>query len=274
MAQRIPHEATFTVMGLDALVITTDPEELLPAVDTVIDELNAVCAVTSLELHGSEVSRLTRLARFADITVPASPVLIDYLSAALWSADLTGGLVDPTIGAAPARSGWERIEIGATTVSLPRGCVLDLSATASAHAADLLARALADEGSGGFLVSINGDVAVAGEGPDDGWQIPVTSVHGKTMQLVSTTRAAVARSRSGDASIDPRTGEATDGVWTQVTVAAHSALEANALATASVVLGERAPDWLTDLGVPARLDRRTGTTRFTKGWPAPHLAAA
>ena len=279
---RYPHEATFTVMGLDCLAITTEPEELFPAIDEVIATVNALAATTSLDLHGSEVSRLGRLARFAEITVPASDALIDYLRAALWAADLTGGLVDPTVGSLASEDqpyGWERIVLGEGTVTLPRGCVLDLSATAPARAADLLVQRLAEEHRGGFLVSIGGDMAVAGDHPDEGWRIPVTSPTGKTLQLVSTTRAALARSAAAategaTAVVDPRTGDVADGVWTQVTVAAGSALEANAWATASVVLGERAPDWLTHFGVPARLERRTGTTRFTQGWPHPRLVAA
>ncbi|SHI51477.1 thiamine biosynthesis lipoprotein [Tessaracoccus bendigoensis DSM 12906] len=276
---RYPHEATFNVDGLDCLLITTMPQDLLPAVDIVIEELTALAAVASLDLHDSEVSRLTRMARFADITVPASPVLIDYLSAALWSADLTEGLVDPTAhrsssgGSTLPGHGWERIEIGETTVSLPRGCVLDLSATASAHAADLLALALADRfGGSGFLVSIDGDIAVAGVCPEGGWQIPVVNGSGRTLQLVSTTHAALGRSDEaarGKVLIDPRTGDPASKIWTQVTVAANTALEANAWASASVLLGEMAPAWLSNRGVTARLERRTGTTRFTQGWPHP-----
>ncbi len=282
---RYPHEATFNALGLECMLITTQPEHLLPAVDLIIEELDDLDTVMSLQEPASEVSRLTRLARFADVTAPASPILIDYLSAALWSADLTEGLVDPTAThvadnstAAHSGHGWERIEIGDGTVKLPRGCILDLSSTASAHAADLMARRLADLFDGaGFLVSIGGDIAVAGEPPEDGWQIPVTNATGRTMQLVSTKHAALGRSTEvahGEVLIDPRTGDPASKVWTQVTVAATTALEANAWASASVMLGEMAPAWLINRGVPARLERRTGTTRFTAGWPHPVLAAA
>ncbi|NHB84453.1 hypothetical protein G7085_07100 [Tessaracoccus sp. HDW20] len=257
---RYPHEATFSALGLDCLLITTCPEDLLRSVDLVVEELEELAAVTSLDLHTSEASRLTRLAWAADVTAPASPVLIDYLSAALWAAELTDSMPsgDSRLG------DWRRIEIGDGTVSLPRGCVLDLGDTVAAHAADLLVLLLSDlHPGGGFLLGIGNGLAVAGEAPDDGWQIPVTAPSGRTLQVVSTRRAAVS------STIDHGHGTSDAELWAKVTVAAGTALEAQAWAAASRVKGELAPAWLTNRGVPARLERRTGTTRYTAGWPAP-----
>ena len=276
--KRYPHEATFKAFDFDCMLIATRPEDLLPAVETVVSELSRVAAVTCLDLPSSEASRLTRLAQHADVTAPVSDVMIDYLSAALWSADLTDGLLRPTsevAGRAESQSHWERIEIGDGNVTLPRGCVLDLAATAPAHAADLLVKQLTNESAGGgFLVSVCGDLAVAGECPEGGWEVPVTAPNGKTVQLVSTTHAALARSSQHVLNGAMASNDKTASVWRQVTVAAATALEANAWASASVLLGELAPAWLSNRGVPARLERRTGTTRFTGGWPRPSLIAA
>jgi thiamine biosynthesis lipoprotein len=51
-----------------------------------------------------------------------------------------------------------------------------------------------------------------------------------------------------------------------VTVAAASCVEANAAATAALIMGERAPAWLDDLRLPARLVEAGGGVRFAGGW--------
>jgi thiamine biosynthesis lipoprotein len=67
--------------------------------------------------------------------------------------------------------------------------------------------------------------------------------------------------------IDPRTGRPTDGPWRTVSVAAESAVEANACSTAAIVLGDRAPAWLERQGVAARLIDRDGRVTTLGGWP-------
>lgn len=257
-----PHEATFTALGMQCQIITTRPQDLLAAVDEALEELSRLAAVISFDDRRSEVSRLSRLASFAEVTAPASALLLDYLGAALWAADLTEGLVSPSDGV------WRGIELGDGTVKLPRGTILDLSETAPSHAADLLARRLHADSGGGFLVRIGDAVAVAGDSPEGGWEIPVTAPGGRTLQVVSTRFAAVSKAE------DDLRADQPHPIWTQVTVAAPTALEARAWAAASQTKGELAPAWLTNHGVTARLERRTGTTRYTAGWPQAHLSAA
>jgi thiamine biosynthesis lipoprotein len=50
-------------------------------------------------------------------------------------------------------------------------------------------------------------------------------------------------------------------------VAAASCADANAAATCAIVLGERAPSWLSDRGLPARLARRDGSVVTVGPWP-------
>jgi len=50
-----------------------------------------------------------------------------------------------------------------------------------------------------------------------------------------------------------------------------SAAEANAAATAAIVLGPGADSWLEEQGVPARLDARDGSIVMTRGWPRQDL---
>lgn len=258
-----PHEARFTALGLPALIVSTRPQDLLPAVDEVLATLSVLDAVGSRADPASETSRLNRLAAAADLVAPASDALLAQLGAALWAANLTDGRVRPTApGTDPLA--WRGIRLGEDTVSLPRGTVLDLSATLPAHAADLLARALRQETGGGFRVELAGSVAVSGEPPAGGWQLPVASPGFHTQQVVAIRDAAVAQ-------VAP---SARPNIWTRVSVAARTALEARAWALAASTMGELAPAWLTNRGVPARLDRRTGTVRFTDGWPQPTRTAA
>ena len=51
-----------------------------------------------------------------------------------------------------------------------------------------------------------------------------------------------------------------------VTVAAATCLEANAAATAALIMGERATGWLDELRLPARLVRADGGVRYAGGW--------
>src|SRR5207245_9644650 len=72
--------------------------------------------------------------------------------------------------------GWQAIRFDrrARTVLLPAGVELDLGSTGKALAADLAARAaLSAAGTGGVLVSLGGDIAVAGTPPSGGWAIHV-----------------------------------------------------------------------------------------------------
>jgi ApbE family. len=53
-----------------------------------------------------------------------------------------------------------------------------------------------------------------------------------------------------------------------VTVAAATCVEANAAATAAVIMGDRAMAWLDDLKLPSRLVDTDGGVRFAGGWSA------
>jgi thiamine biosynthesis lipoprotein len=51
-------------------------------------------------------------------------------------------------------------------------------------------------------------------------------------------------------------------------VAAASCTDANIASTAAIIRGRAAPDWLTGLGLPARLVHEAGQVRTVNGWPA------
>src|SRR5205823_10431442 len=84
----------------------------------------------------------------------------------------------------------------AGTAGVPAGRMIDLGATAKAFAADRFARLAAEASGCGVLVSLGGDVAVAGETPAAGWRVLVTDDHARAKggQLVTIRSGGLATS--------------------------------------------------------------------------------
>ncbi|WP_370890433.1 FAD:protein FMN transferase [Janibacter sp. GXQ6167] len=327
----------FRAIGTRCRVVATDPEALDAAVALTRAELAALDLAASRFRTDSEVSRLAEVSPPAPGgpgTTTLSPLLAEYLRAALTAAELTGGLVNPTIGQAlleagytddidvvrsrtsyPARSTsaaapavslgsdpiawigpartmpvltahatWRDLDLLDNSLTMPAGTLIDLGATAKAYAADRIASTLADRLGGGFLVDLGGDLASSGELPHGGWVIAVVDGSGRrratvlgTGQGFATSSTAVRRwaIEGGEAHhiIDPRTGRSADAVWEMVTVSARSALLANTASTAAIILGSAAPAWLSERGLPARLQHHDGRVITTSGWPTDEAGA-
>jgi thiamine biosynthesis lipoprotein len=67
--------------------------------------------------------------------------------------------------------------------------------------------------------------------------------------------------------LDPRTGRPAESEWRTVSVAARSALDANIASTTAIIRGQRAPGWLAQLGLPARLVAVDGSVTTIADWP-------
>jgi thiamine biosynthesis lipoprotein len=190
---------------------------------------------------------------------------------------------------------------GPCVLRLREGITLDLGATAKAWAADSAATELAKVAGCGVLVALGGDIAVAGRPPlrEDGrrcWRITVrdrtdvraavgaASIPESPADLgpeaeISITDGGLATSgtssrrwlRGGDLLhhiLDPRTGLPAATPWRTVSVAAGNCLDANTASTAAMLLGPKAPAWLTLHGRPARLvPEDGGPIVYTPGWP-------
>ncbi|HEX3493416.1 MAG TPA: FAD:protein FMN transferase [Streptosporangiaceae bacterium] len=298
---------TFRVFGTTAVLLVTDPTALAEARTLADAELAGVDQACSRFRPDSELAALNA-ARGTAVTV--SELFADLLAAALRAARLTDGDVDPTCGRAlaglgydrdfdqvraggPASlatvlgpvPGWRRVELDeqARQVRLPAGTELDLGATAKAWASDHCAELIADRLGCGVLVSLGGDLAVAGPVPDGGWRVRVTDDHaagpeepGQTVTITegglatssTTVRTWTAGSRQVHHIIDPATGEPAPVYWRTVSVAAGSCVDANTASTAAIIRGQAAAGWLDDAGLPARLVRPDGTVVTTAGWPA------
>lgn len=306
---------TFDVWGMTAHLSVTEAGRLDRAELLLDDWLATVGAACDRFRADSEISRLNAASGAAASgdrvgPAPVSAVFAEILAEALRVAEATCGAVDPTVGGAlltagydrdlmsiadgeddrPLRwqrvPGWRQIDLDPArrVLRLPRGVVLDLGATGKAFAADRAARLIAAETGGGALVSLGGDIAVAGPPPAGGWPVHVTEDHrsgpdapGQTVTVESgglATSSTTLRRWRRDGRwlhhiIDPALGAPADTCWRTVTVAAADCVDANAAATAALVIGPRAIDWLSGLGVPARLVHLDGTVSTVGGWPAP-----
>src|SRR5207237_10326870 len=68
--------------------------------------------------------------------------------------------------------------------------------------------------------------------------------------------------------IAPATGLPADTIWRTATVVAGSCVDANIASTAAIVLSDRAPAWLEQQRLAARLVDRDGGVHRLAGWPA------
>ena len=303
------HASAWGAIGTTVRIVVTDAAQLDSARAMLADDLAILDAACSRFRPDSE---LMQLRANAGQPTKISPVLAGAIRAALRGAQLTDGDVDPTLGRAietlgydrdfatvPAHGGalrvtirhiprWRQIELdeAACLLTVPVGMRLDLGATAKAWAADRSAERIAEALSCGVLVSLGGDIAVAGEAPRGGWSIRVQDVTGDPHTpssgpsgIIAIIRGGLATSsttarrwqRGGDIMhhiLDPRTGLPADSIWRTVSVAAGSALDANIASTAAIIRGHRAAGWLAKLGLPARLVTVDGSVTTIAGWPA------
>lgn len=291
------------VWSTGAEIVVTDGGALFAAVDVLRQELARTDRLANRFHPGSELSRVNTGAGRA---VPVSEDFVHLLDDAFRVARATGGAVDPTVGGALARLGYDRdialvpgaapdrlppaapvpgwrcVEVDANTgtVTVPEGAALDLGATAKARTADVVAERVLDRCGCGVAVSLGGDVAVAGSVPEGGFPVGVGErwdedapavVVGIRGGGVATSGTTARRWRVGGRDvhhvIDPMTGLPAVTPWRTVTVAAASCVDANAAATAALVKGFAAPAWLESLGFAARLVDDEGRITRLGSWP-------
>ena len=297
---------SFTALGTTALVAVDPPEALGEAEAVLRHELGRIDRACSRFREDSELNAVNR---GAGGEVAVSPLLIEALEVALRAAAITDGDVDPTVGRAMGELGYDRdfslvagarpgvrvriapvpgwrtvrVDRARGTVAIPRGVRIDLGATAKALAADRAARAIHEATGAGTLVSLGGDIALCGEAPGGGWPVRVTDDHrdidgeGETVSLreggLATSSTTVRRWGSGTGArhhiLDPRRAGPAEEVWRTVSVAAATCVDANIASTAAIVRGARAPRWLADAGLPARLVSREGEVVHVGDWPEP-----
>lgn len=302
--------ASWRALGTHAdLLVTGDLDRARLAVEGVLGHVDRTYSRFRSD------SELTDVNRRAGETVALSPLLARAIGAAIRAAQLTDGLCDPTIGQALLRVGYDadfalvaassapielrlerapgwrtlRFDPEARTLWAPRGVSIDLGASGKALAADLAAEAAvaAMDAGAGALISLGGDLAIAGAVPDDGWPVriaedsslpPDAVVPGKPAEVVTIREGALATSSttvrqwrrdrvSVHHLIDPRTGLPAQSPWRTVSVAAATCVDANAAATAALIRGDDGPAWLERVGLAARFVETSGRVVRVAGWP-------
>jgi thiamine biosynthesis lipoprotein len=300
-------------LGTSMRVVVTWPEGLARAKAAADEVVEAIDLAASRFRADSELSRLNKS---PGRVVTVSPLLARAIGVALRAAQLSHGAVDPTVGSAVRLAGYDRdfaalppegepirlvaehvpgwravtFNPSARTVRLPNGVEIDLGATAKALAADLAAEAASKAmGGKGVLVSLGGDIAVAGSAPADGWSIQASEDSAAPIQEgeesisilsggVATSSTTVRRWTRGGVQlhhiIDPTTGLPVSSRWRTASVAAGSCVDANTASTAALVMGDAAAAWLEANRLPARLVDVEGHVHRFGGWPDPKVSGS
>jgi thiamine biosynthesis lipoprotein len=308
----VPAGATWRALGTSAHVLVTDPALLETARRAVVHVLADVDATFSRFRADSELRGLAADAGRDRLVSPLLALALGTALRAARATDgavdptigravrllgydddfsrvaRTGAAPVVTLGSVP---GWQAIRFDAATrhVRIPAGVELDLGAAGKGLAADLAAAAALDAmDRAGVLVSLGGDIATDGTPPAGGWRVlvaddsatdpngpgEVVRIDGSAVATSSTTvrrwiRGAVACHHL----VDPAAGRPAAGPWRTATVAAATCADANAAATAAIVMGDRAPAWLARHCLPARLVAQDGSVLRVAGWPEPLPAA-
>src|SRR5215471_3148018 len=191
-------------LGTTARIVVWPAQNLVRLLGVVDRELDMLDRQASRFRSDSEVSRLYSSGAGSYVI---SDGLAEAVGIALAAARWTEGLSDPTVGASlislgydrdftriepatlapppvPDRPrGWQAVRLNENVLTVPERLMLDLGATAKGLGADRAARAAdAAAGGGGILVSLGGDMAVAGRPPVGGWPVLVADEHRQTRE--------------------------------------------------------------------------------------------
>ncbi len=261
---------TFTAFGTFGVLQLTSRAAVGPARKVLAAELAAMDRACSRFRPDSELSRLNSAPGRCH---RVSPLFAEALAVAVRAAAATDGDVDPTCGASLVRLGydrdfgqlagrylrahagasrrrrWQQVEFdeGRLTVRVPRGVLLDLGATAKAHAADRASAAISAATGAGVLVNLGGDIAVAGQPPPGGWRVEIADAarlrdRGPVVAIsvggLATSSPAARHWQRGGTRLHhilPVTGRPASSCWAAVTAAAASCADANTATTAAVI---------------------------------------
>jgi len=223
-------------------------------------------------------SELARLNESPETSFSASAVLFSVVEAAVGAARSTDGLFDPTILGALIRAGYDRsfelipaqtpatrspmpafnrrrawqdvrLDPSRGTITLPRGCGLDLGGIGKGWTIDRAAEILSSFD--GFAVDAGGDMRLGGTQADGSpWTVGVQDpfAHDRDLLTLAISNRAVATSSTmrrrwqmdGQPQhhlIDPRTGLPAETSVVAATVLANSATLAEVCAKVALLLG-------------------------------------
>ena len=246
------------------------PEDLHQRIDKL---LSVVDNAMSTYKPNSELSRFNRLAVGQNLEISSDFAQVLQISSDIWAK--SGGTFDPTVGplvdlwgfgpnpsantapsadqitAALQTIGFQNLVLDGNNLSKTGAVELDLSAVAKGYAVDLVADMLEMLALPDYLVEVGGEVRVSGSNPEgEPWRIAIEQpqLMPSVNRIISLNNMAVAT--SGDYRnyfeqqgiryshiLDSRTGQPIKHNLASVTVLTDSCAEADAWATAFLVMG-------------------------------------
>jgi len=212
---------------------------------------------------------------------PAAAPLVDYWGFGAMPGAL-GSAAQPLPDGLMKRVANANIELKAGHIRKQHPhAALDLNAIAKGDALDHMAGLLGRAGISDYLVEVGGEIRVQGNGPGGhGWRVGIHGPEGDIRRVIRLNGKAVAT--SGDYVdyfiadgkryshiLDPRTGRPVEHSLTLVSVVADSAMQADAWATALLVMGpEEAPRYATRHAMAALFLARNGNEFLEFATPA------
>lgn len=225
--------------------------------DAEISRLNARDGAVEQRLSPRFAEVLTAALEIGAMTGGAYDITVGPL-VELWgfgAREFAGGVPDPdNIAQVARRVGAHRISWDAESRILrrPAGMRIDLSSIAKGYAVDRISALLVEQGLSNSLVEIGGELRARGSRPEGGpWRLAIESPDPEGQRFIEAlvvSDAAVATSgdyrnffevdgRRYSHLVDPRTGYPVEHELVSVTVIHENCMEADALATALIVLG-------------------------------------
>ena len=268
-AQRVTETRLLLGTVANLTVISDDPAQAQAAIQAAFDQMAALEDVLSRFRPASQLSRLNAAGRLAN----PHPALREVLVKALAYGDLTGGAFDVSVEPvlalyrASTRSGqlptpaeleaahalvdYRQIALEADEVRLGQsGMALSLDGIAKGYVIDRGADALAAHGYPNVLVELGGDLSAFGQAEERPWHIRIQQPDASESRLTAGISQR-AMATSGDYQqpytldrrlnhiIDPASGISPLEL-SSASVVAPTACDADALATAVMVLGAQA----------------------------------
>ena len=294
------HVRSARALGTEVNLTVFHPDEAVArqALDAALERIEHVEQLMSLYRPDSQLSLLNR----QGVLRRPHPDLVTVLTRAAALSRLTQGAFDVTVqplwrlyadrtgnGALPTeaetekvrqRIGWRHVRIEPDIITFDRaGMQITLNGVAQGLAADLAQQALKEQGIEHALIDAGELNAMGSPLQRDAWHIAVQHPR-ETGSIANTGLQDRCLSTSGDYAtrftddhrhhhlLDPRTG-LSPAQWASVSVAAPSALEADALSTALFLLGpEEAKEMVESLDrVDALFVSKSGEVTTTEGFP-------
>ena len=171
----------------------------------------------------------------------------------------------------------DEIVITDETVQLPEGMTLDSGGIGKGFAADLIAAAVMNSGARGVMVSMSGDIVVAGESPEPGgWRLGVEnpfdeSEHVEVVRLsegaVVTSSQRKKRFKGGHHLINPKTLTSAETTVQTVSVISSTGARAEVLAKSGFLrpMAEYL-QWLPTVGAAGMIIEADGSRLESANW--------